>query len=495
MRLDTLVRTLRGAGEAVRVVHPSKLMIRGIADDSRRVQPGFLFAAMPGSRADGTKFVHDSLARGAHALLVQAPVAGMTVPQVVSPTLRRSLGLAAAAFCGEPSRRMRVYGVTGTNGKSTSASLLREVLETCGVPCGLIGTVQNIVGSEVRPAKLTTPGPLEIQQMLAEMLAAGQSACAMEVSSHALDQDRVAGVDFAGSIFTNLTRDHLDYHREFEQYFAAKARLFTALRADAAGVFNLDDEYGQRMMARCAGRAVGFRFGGGDWRIENARISVEGLAFELAHGCSRLAVTSPMTGRYNVQNVAGVVALALECGLAPAPVLEAVAAFRGAPGRLERVPCASGPAVFVDYAHSPDAMENVLSTLRQVCAGRRLTVVFGCGGDRDRTKRPRMGAIASRLADRVVVTSDNPRGENPAAIIDEILAGVPRTEGVTCQAERREAIRGAIASAAPGEVVAILGKGHEDYQIYSDRTVHFDDKEEALSALHDHFGVGDRAAA
>jgi UDP-N-acetylmuramoyl-L-alanyl-D-glutamate--2,6-diaminopimelate ligase len=261
-------------------------------------------------------------------------------------------------------------------------------------------------------------------------------------------------------------------------------------------VFNLDDSYGARMKVRCTGRTVGFSLNGhADVCIENVRISVEGLAFELLWQGKRLPFTSPMTGRYNVQNLAGVIILALESGIDAAAIRDAVANFSGAPGRLDRVAFDGGPAVFVDYAHSPDAMENVLGTLRQVCAGRKLTVVFGCGGDRDHTKRPQMGGIAARLADRVVITSDNPRTENPAAIIEQILAGVPRTDCVATCPDRREAIYTAIKNAAPGEVVAILGKGHEDYQIFSDRTVHFDDKEEALRALAANFGAPGRAAA
>ncbi len=487
MRFSALAKRLHFADPSTWVLNLQHLRITGLTDDSRTVMPGNLFAAVPGSKVDGTQFVRDALNMGASALLVEKPMPQFKlVPQIVSPNVRRTLGILASLLYGEPSRHMQVIGITGTNGKTTSAFLMREVLERCGIPCGLMGTVVNIVGSERREAKLTTPGPLQIQQMLAEMRAAGQQACVMEVSSHALDQDRAAGVTFAGAIFTNLTRDHLDYHKDFESYFAAKAKLFQQLGPQAVGVFNLDDEYGLRMRAQSGGRSVGFRIDGtADWGVEQVRLALDGMTFGLRWKDRGSLFVSPLTGRYNVQNLTGVIATALELGLPLQKVRAAISRFRGAPGRLDRVAHeGAAPTVFVDYAHTPDAMENVLATLRQVCQGRKLSVVFGCGGDRDRTKRPKMGAIAAALADRLIVTSDNPRSEDPASIIEQILDGVPpQKRPVETNVDRREAIATAIADAAPGDVIAILGKGHETYQIFSDRTVHFDDKEEALVAL------------
>lgn len=494
MRFSSIAKRLHFVDPGIWVLNLQHLRVTGLADDSRNVMPGNLFAAVPGTKVDGSQFVRDALNRGASALLVERPMPEFKlVPQIVSPHVRRTLGLLASMLYGDPSHHMKVVGITGTNGKTTSAFLMREVFERCGIRCGLMGTVVNIVGNERREAAQTTPGPLQIQQMLAEMRAQGQQACVMEVSSHALDQDRTAGVEFSGAIFTNLTRDHLDYHKDFEQYFAAKAKLFEQLRPDAVGLFNLDDEYGPRMMARCKGRALGFRMGAdADFRIEQPLLGVEGMKFGLRWRDRGSLFLSPMTGRYNVQNITGVVGAALALGLPLQPVRAAIAAFKGAPGRLDRVQHDGGPTVFVDYAHTPDAMENVLATLRKVCAGRRLTVVFGCGGDRDRTKRPKMGAIAAQLADRPIITSDNPRSEKPEAIIAEILDGVPpQQRPVETYVDRREAITRAIAEAAADEVIAILGKGHEDYQIFSDRTVHFDDKEEARAALHRHWGMQD----
>ncbi|MBX3473617.1 MAG: UDP-N-acetylmuramoyl-L-alanyl-D-glutamate--2,6-diaminopimelate ligase [Planctomycetes bacterium] len=493
MRFSSLAKRLHFADPKTWVMNLQHLRVTGVTDDSRRVMPGNLFVAVPGTKVDGSRFVRDALDRGASSLLVGKPMPELKlVPQIVSPHVRRSLGLLASILYGEPSRHMTVVGVTGTNGKTTSAFLMREVFERCGISCGLMGTVCNIVGHETREADQTTPGPLQVQQMLAEMRARGQQACVMEVSSHALDQDRVAGVDFAAGIFTNLTRDHLDYHKDFEGYFRAKARLFNQLRPDAVGIFNLDDEFGARMASECSGRRITFRINGSaDLSAEQPRLAVEGMSFGLRWRDRGAMFLSPMTGLYNIQNITGVVAASLALNLPLQQVRAAVMKFKGAPGRLERVMfTGEAPAVFVDYAHTPDAMENVLTTLRKVCQGRRLTVVFGCGGDRDRTKRPKMGAIAAELADRPIITSDNPRSESPTTIIQEILDGVPpQRRPVESFVDRREAIHRAVAEAQPNEVIAILGKGHEDYQIFSDRTVHFDDKEEARDALQRHWGA------
>lgn len=492
MRFSSLAKRLQFADPNIWVLNLQHLRVTGLTDDSRNVMPGNVFAAVPGTKIDGTQFVRDALNRGASALLVERPMPELKlVPQIVSPNVRRTLGILASILYGEPSRHMTVVGVTGTNGKTTSAFLMREVFERCGISCGLMGTVHNIVGGETREAAQTTPGPLQIQQMLAEMRALGQQACVMEVSSHALDQQRAAGVEFAAGIFTNLTRDHLDYHKDFESYFAAKAKLFSQLGPAAVGVFNQDDEYGPRMRAQCKGRSLGFAIeGDADFRVEQVRLTVEGMTFGLRWRDRGSLFVSPMTGRYNVQNITGVVATALALGLPLPQVRAAISKFKGAPGRLDRVAFEGGPTVFVDYAHTPDAMENVLATLRKVCTGRKLTVIFGCGGDRDRTKRPKMGAIAADLADRPIITSDNPRSERPEAIIAEILDGVPpQKRPIETYVDRRDAIERAIKEAQPGEVIAILGKGHEDYQIFSDRTVHFDDKEEARIALHRHWGA------
>jgi UDP-N-acetylmuramoyl-L-alanyl-D-glutamate--2,6-diaminopimelate ligase len=499
MRLQSLFNALKKIDPGVRLLFPQRLDITGVSDDSRNVAPGNLFAAIAGTKTDGAEYVSQALQAGASALLVERELKKFRlVPQIVSDNPRRTLGNLASVVNGHPSRHMRVIGVTGTNGKTTTAFLLREILERCGVPCGLMGTVWNIVGGEKRTAKLTTPGALEVHRTLADMRDRGQQACVMEVSSHALAQDRVAGVRFAGGVFTNLTRDHLDFHGDFQSYFNAKARLFEMYQPGAVGVVNVDSEYGPRMLQRSREVSVGVgQRDGADYRISDVTISLEGMTFTLNGDGMRTEFSSTLTGRYNVENVAGAVALALSLRLPLEGIRAAVQEFRGAPGRLERVAIdRPAPTVFVDYAHTPDAMENVLSTLRQVCAGRRLTCVFGCGGDRDRTKRSKMGAIGAELADRPIVTSDNPRSEDPAGIIEEILAGIPpQRRPVETFIDRREAIRRAIAEAGTEDVIVIVGKGHEDYQIFSDRTVHFDDREEARRALETYWRAGsDRRA-
>jgi len=486
MRFDTIAKHLTSQDPTLRVVNNRQSRVVGVADDSRKVRRGEVFAALPGTKADGTQFVEAAIAAGAKALLVARELP-IDLPQLVSEKPRRTLAHLAALFNGQPAQSLRMVGVTGTKGKTTVAFAMREIFEACGVSCGLIGTVENIVGSDHRVAAMTTPSALEVQRMLSEMRARGQGACAMEVSSHALDQDRVAGIPFAGAIFTNLGHDHLDYHIDFESYFNAKARLFE----ESAGVslINADDPYGERMYARARGLAL--RYGtseSADVRLTDLRMALGGMSFDVRYRGRDEHFESIITGRYNAMNLTACIGMALALELPLEGIRSAVAKFRGAPGRLERVPCANGPLVFVDYAHTPDSLENVLATMREVCAGQRLTCVFGCGGDRDKTKRPKMGAIAATIADRVIVTSDNPRSEVPESIIEQIIAGIPpQKRPVDALVDRREAIELAIREARPGEVVLIAGKGHEPYQIFKDRTVHFDDREEAASALAKHW--------
>ena len=496
MRFHLLAKKLYQRDRGITVAYSQHFRITGLTDDSRKVMPGNIFAALPGTKQDGTGFIGAALKRGAAALLVRRPVKGLRlVPQIVSDDPRRTLGHLAAMLRGDPSRQMKVIGITGTNGKTTTAFLLREILEGCGMACGLMGTVWNIVGDERRAARLTTPSALEVQNLLAEMRAHGQEACAMEVSSHALDQQRIAGVRLAGAIFTNLSQDHLDYHGNLESYFEAKAKLFDHLDpAEGIGLVNSDGDWAARMRKRAPGICLSFgNRAGADIRIGRLEMALHGMTFDLCRGPARMVFRTPMTGRYNASNLAAAIGMALSMGLPVERIQQAVRGFKGAPGRLERVEFSGkGPAVFVDYAHTPDALENVLSTLREVCSHSRLTCVVGCGGDRDRTKRPRMGAIAAELADRPILTSDNPRSENPAAIIEEMLAGVsPQKRPIETEVDRRRAIQLAIAEAGPGDVVLIAGKGHEDYQIFSDRTVHFDDREEARRALKLFWGMRD----
>ncbi len=486
MRFDTIAKHLCALDSSLRVINNCQARITGLSDDSRKVRKGELFAALPGSKADGSQFVQAAVDSGAKALLVSRQFA-CDLPQLVSERPRRTLAHLAALLNGSPAHSLRMVGVTGTKGKTTVAFAMREIFQACGVSCGLVGTVENIVGSEHRVAAMTTPSALEIQRMLAEMRARAQGACAMEVSSHALDQDRVAGIPFAGAIFTNLGHDHLDYHVNVDSYFNAKARLFEEL--EGVALINTDDAYGARMLERVHGPAL--RYGTNekaDVRLTDLRMELAGMSFNVRFGGRSERFESPITGRYNAMNLIACIGMGLALDLPIEGIRTAVATFRGAPGRLERVGSQGGPLVFVDYAHTPDSLENVLSTLREVCAGQRLTCVFGCGGDRDRTKRPKMGAIAAQLASRVIVTSDNPRSEVPESILEQIMAGIPpQKRPVDALVDRREAIELAIREAKPGEVVLIAGKGHEPYQIFKDRTVHFDDREEAAAALAKHW--------
>lgn len=497
MHLDALAQALCEIDPAVTVVGTQPIRLSGVCDDSRAVLPGHLFAAIPGTKNDGTAYVTEAVARGATALLVAQALPSVTnLPQFISPHPRRTLSFLASVFYGEPWRAMQCLAVTGTKGKTTSAFLLRAIMQHCGVSCGLIGTVFNIVGDEVREAKLTTPGAVDIQHLLADMRAQGQSACAMEVSSHALDQERAAAISFSGAIFTNLTHEHLDYHATMESYFEAKTRLFAQLHPEhGIAVINVDTPWGERLVTRAPGRVI--RVGTGaaaEVRLSDIVLSVDGMHFTLHWPDIAQRFDTTLTGRFNAMNLAEVIALSREIGLPLTGIRDAVAAFRGAPGRLERVPAPQGPTVFVDYAHAPDALEQVLSTVRELCTGRRLVCVFGCGGDRDRTKRPKMGAIAAQLAHRVIVTSDNPRTENPLAIIEEIVAGIPaRPQPVETVPDRREAITLAIREAVANDIILIAGKGHENYQIFRDRTIHFDDREEALAALQQYWGESTRA--
>ncbi|MBV6514515.1 MAG: UDP-N-acetylmuramoyl-L-alanyl-D-glutamate--2,6-diaminopimelate ligase [Planctomycetes bacterium] len=492
MRFDALFRRLQALDPQVRAVHASQCRVTSLVEDSRKATRGCLFAAVPGTKQDGTAYVPAAIAGGAKALLLPREMPEVALPQIVSSNLRRTLALTAAILNGEPASSLQMVGVTGTKGKTTVAFLMRAIFDECGISSGLIGTVANVVAGEERAASMTTPSPLEIQSLLAEMKASGQGACAMEVSSHALDQERTAGISFAGAIFTNLGHDHLDYHKSFDEYFAAKARLFEGLDPEVGvALINIDDPYGQRMFERT--RAAALRYGmseRADIRLTDLIMSVAGMSFTIRWLGDAERFESPLTGRYNAMNLAACIGMALALDLPLEGIKRAVARFGGAPGRLERVSGERGPLVFVDYAHTPDSLENVLSTLREICSDRRLTCVFGCGGDRDRTKRPKMGAIAATIANRVIVTSDNPRTEQPEAIIEEILAGIPpQKRPVEALTDRAAAIDLAIAQAEPTDVVLIAGKGHETYQIFRDRTVHFDDREVAAQAIARHWSM------
>ena len=448
--------------------------------------PGTLFCAVRGLTADGHDFAGEAVARGAAALLVERELPGVAVPQVVVPDVRLSMGLSAAGVQGHPSRAIDVVGVTGTNGKTTSAILLAAVLGGAGRPCGLVGTIETRVGGRVTPAAHTTPDAVELQALFAAMRDAGDTACAMEVSSHALHQHRVAGVRFAAALFTNLTRDHLDYHADLEEYFQAKRTLFLAPPAGGPappGAANLDDAHGRRIAGETG--ALGYAI---DAPADVRPLAVSGLdsgiRATVATPRGTLDIATVLRGRFNLANILGVIAVGELLDLPHDAVARGLADVPGVPGRFEAVDAGQDFPVIVDYAHTPDSLENVLAAARVLVAVGRLIVVVGCGGDRDRGKRPQMGAIARTRADVAVITSDNPRSEDPDAIIREILEGAEGGPArVHVDADRRAAIAHALGLAGAGDVVVIAGKGHEQGQERNGTITPFDDRAVARDIL------------
>jgi UDP-N-acetylmuramoyl-L-alanyl-D-glutamate--2,6-diaminopimelate ligase len=456
--------------------------VSGLAYSSRSVTPGTLFFCVPGFRADGHDFAPDAVSRGAVALVCQRPL-GLGVPQVIVDDVRDAMGPAAARFYGDPTAELDVVGVTGTNGKTTTAFLVRHLLEADGRQTGLLGTVKRVVGGVEEEVERTTPEAIDLQATFRRMLDGGDRACAMEVSSHALELGRVAGIRFACRIFTNLTQDHLDFHETMEAYFAAKRRLF---EEGGRSVVNVDDEYGRRIAAETGSVTFGVERDA-DYRARDVEFDLMGSRFRCETPDGELRLESPLPGLFNVQNVLGAVAAARSLGVPGETITAALPSFGRVPGRFEPVDEGQDFGVLVDYAHTPEALENVLQAAREVTRG-RLHVVFGAGGDRDRGKRPLMGEAARRLADRVVVTSDNPRSEPPEAIVDAILEGAgPSAERET---DRRRAIALAIDTAEPGDVVVIAGKGHEQGQEFENgRKEPFDDLGEVRAALRARLGA------
>jgi len=463
---------------------PRDLPLEGLTQDSRKVRPGWLFFAVPGFREDGARYARDAVERGAPAVVAERRL-DLPVPCLVAPAVRKALALAADRFFGRPSERLLCAGVTGTNGKTTVTHLLKGIMEEAGRPFGLMGTVANLVGEKRLPALTTTPDPVEIQYLLRSMEEAGLEGCAMEVSSHALDQERTAGVRFRVAVFTNLTRDHLDYHGDMERYFLAKSALFRSLPGGAKAVLNLGDPYARRT-ARLLPPGVEpffFLLGEGEeahLRAVEVRSGPEGSTFLLEGAEGRIPVNLPLPGAFNVENALAAAAAGMAMGLSLVEAARGLEMARPAPGRLERVRGGPGdPVVFVDYAHTPDALERVLTALRPLARG-RLVVVFGCGGDRDRGKRPIMGEIASRIADKVWLTSDNPRSEDPLAILEEIRAGAREGPAlVEVEPDRAAAIEKALKEAGREDIVLIAGKGHESHQLIGGRRIPFRDAETA----------------
>jgi UDP-N-acetylmuramoyl-L-alanyl-D-glutamate--2,6-diaminopimelate ligase len=476
------LETLAEAVGAAEVVNPTPATVTDLAFDAAAVGPGALFVCVPGQRADGHDFAGAAVERGAVALVVERPL-DLSVPQLVVPDARLAMGLAADAFFGRPTRELEVAGVTGTNGKTTTAFVLYAILAAAGRRPGLLGTVEMRVGGERRPVTRTTPEAIDLQRTFRELLDAGDRTCAMEASSHASELKRLVGTRFRALVFTNLSQDHLDFHGTLEAYFDAKRRLFTEPDVDGhrpPAAVNVGDSYGRRLADELRGLGVELlTFGLSD----DAEIRADDLELTPATTSFRaagLALRPRLRGRFNVENVLGAVAAARLLGIEDEAVVRGVEHVAGVPGRFEAVDEGQPFAVLVDYAHTPEALENVLAEARRLTSG-RLVCVFGCGGDRDRAKRPLMGEVVTRLADQAVVTSDNPRSEDPGAIIAEILAGMDGREQV--EPDRAAAIALAIEAAEEGDVVVIAGKGHEQGQELGDRTIPFDDREVARDAL------------
>jgi UDP-N-acetylmuramoyl-L-alanyl-D-glutamate--2,6-diaminopimelate ligase len=464
--------------------------LAGITADSREVQPGWAFVAIPGVKVDGHAFIAQALAQGACVLVVDRPLDLPTTTLVCClrvPDTRHALAHMAAAFFGHPSRQLRLIGVTGTNGKTTSTYLLEAVLRAHGLTPGVIGTVTYRYAGHEQPADQTTPAAEDIQRMLRQMVDAGVSDCVMEVSSHALAQHRVWGCQFAAALFTNLTQDHLDYHADMAAYFAAKARLFTTYQPGVA-VLNYDDPAGEKLIHETPAPVITYGFSpASDVGVEHLAMDASGINLTVRMEPQPVTVRSQLIGRHNVYNILGVLATAKGLGLGIEQTVQGIARLRTVPGRFERVDWGQPFSVLVDYAHTDDALRNVLQAARGIATGRVL-VVFGAGGDRDRSKRARMGRVAAQYSDMAVITSDNPRTEAPMAIIRAIEVGfreIGRASQYRLIEDRARAIHEAIGLAQAGDVVLIAGKGHETYQIVGDERFSFDDRQIVTQALRD----------
>ncbi|WP_286884352.1 UDP-N-acetylmuramoyl-L-alanyl-D-glutamate--2,6-diaminopimelate ligase [Aneurinibacillus sp. UBA3580] len=488
MQLDELLAPLA----LWRVVGDAKTEITGIEIDSRKVQPGDLFICLPGFTVDGHDFAAKAVSQGAVAILAQRTVE-VDAPVIYVPDTRRAMAVLADRFFGQPTHQMKIIGVTGTNGKTTTTHLIERILDEAGHVTGIIGTIEMRLQGEIREVKNTTPEALDLHRAFRWMKDNGAEYAAIEVSSHALDMGRVRGVRFTTGVFTNLTQDHLDYHKTMENYLQAKGLLFSQLGNEydkermKYAVLNADDPASEVFARMTPAQVITYGISSkADVRARNISITAKGTSFTLETFAGSTDVTLRMIGNFNVYNVLAATAACLVEGIPLEQIVRTLEKVEGVRGRFERVDAGQDYTVIVDYAHTPDSLENVLKTIREFAEGKVYCIV-GCGGDRDRTKRPIMASIAARYADVAVITSDNPRSEEPQAIIDEMVEGLI-ADGISeeryfTRIDRREAIRETIHRAGPKDVVLIAGKGHETYQILKDKTIHFDDKEEAYQAI------------
>ena len=482
MLLKTLIEDMKE--EMTVHGNSEELEIKSIAYDSRKVEPGSLFVCIEGFKVDGHDFINDAIAKGAIAILVSKEVGGSGVTVIKHRNTRKALAKISCKFYDNPSTKLNMIGVTGTKGKTTTTYMIKSILEQKGHKVGLIGTIANYVGNEILPADRTTPESLELQMMYKNMLENGVDTVVMEVSSHSLELFRVYGVQFDVGVFTNLSQDHLDYHLNFENYFNAKAKLFDMCKQD---VINIDDQYGIRLKGKTGHETLSFGIENhAEIHAEDIEISPTGTKFNVATINDFFGVSVPIPGKFSVYNALAAISSCQKFNVSTENIIKGLKNLK-VPGRAETVETNGNFAVVVDYAHSPDSLENILQAVKIYAKG-RIIVIFGCGGDRDRTKRPIMGDIAGKLADVTIITSDNPRSEDPNEIIAEIEEGIKKTQGeYIILPDRRIAIEYAIRNAKNEDIILIAGKGHETYQIFKDKTIHFDDREvarEAIAELH-----------
>jgi UDP-N-acetylmuramoyl-L-alanyl-D-glutamate--2,6-diaminopimelate ligase len=491
-----LAKLLRGVETRAAVAH-GDLEISDLVYDSRQVKTGTLFVAIRGEKTDGNKYVSDVMGRGAAAILSeQEKTASIPTefPWIQVADARKALAISAANFYMRPAEVLKLTGVTGTNGKTTTSYLVDSILRAAGCEVGLLGTIGYRLVREALPAPNTTPESLDLQRYLAEIVRAGGTHAVLEASSHALAMNRLWGCPFAVAIFTNLTRDHLDFHKTFEEYFAAKRRLFegTGAAAPATGVINRDDEYGQKL-AGLASRTLTYGLEpGADITTRKPAVSLSGIEFVAETPSGKIEIRSRLVGRPNVYNILAAIGAGVALDLSGEVIARGIAQLSAVPGRFERIDMGQPFLVVVDYAHTDDALRNLLATAKELNTSGRIITLFGCGGDRDRTKRPLMGEAAGHASDIVVLTSDNPRSEDPLLIINDVIVGVQRTKAkLFVEPDRQKAIEVALDEARSGDIVLLAGKGHETYQVLRDRTIAFDDREVARAVLRRHGFGGD----
>lgn len=471
-----------------RMVVTHDVEVSAIQYDSRKIARGGCFVAIRGTGVDGHRFISTAISNGASvvvleddAILPDSYFMHAGVAKVVVPDSRKALAQLAANYYDHPSKKLSLIGVTGTNGKTTTTHIIKSILEASGETVGLIGTIEYAIGSTTFPATHTTPESLELNELLSRMVKAGCTSVSMEVSSHALHQSRVVGLAYRAAVFTNLTQDHLDYHGSMEEYCRAKKILFDGLPAEASAVINQDDSWGLKIVQDSAAQKVLYSATGeATVSARDIKLSIEGTVMTVLHNGQSTAVTSPLVGQFNAYNILAAFSTGIALGLSPEVIRQGIGSLKAVRGRFERMSSPKGWTAIVDYAHTPDALEKCLHAIRDVLpknAEGKIITVFGAGGDRDKTKRPLMGAVAGSLSDVVLVTSDNPRTEEPGQIIKDILEGIPAGTTTLQQPDRRKAIEQAVSMARAGDVILIAGKGHEDYQVIGTERIHFSDQE------------------